>query len=128
MTRIAPALASVAAKLRGYVIGEAARDVEEFARPRRLEVRDRRLEEVPGAVEFVAVAQVRPGIPGFQLSFKASRRPVSRSCFSSIGRVAFRFVSILGAKKVSSNLTSLSFRLLSRRFTSPDILPLLLVS
>ena len=64
MAAIAPLLARLAAEDRGDVIGIAAHDVEQLALAGRLVIGDGGLDQVAGAIELVAVAQIGPALAG----------------------------------------------------------------
>ena len=62
MAAIAPLLAGTRPEHGVDMVGIAAHDVEQLALAGGMEVGDRRLDQMSGAIELVAVAQVRPAL------------------------------------------------------------------
>src|SRR6202020_847227 len=82
MPAIAALLSGTAAEGRGDVIDVALHDVEQPASASRAKVGDRAFEQVPGVVELVVVAQVRPALLGLT--------PVVPAVEIAVGRLGAR--------------------------------------
>ena len=100
MAAIARLLAGRGPNVSVDMVGIAAHDVEQLAFARGLEIGDRGLDQMAGAVELVAVAQIGPALAGLHADEPANSgsRPAAAAC-ANMSMMASIFASRSGLRR-----------------------------